>query len=896
MKTPLNGLRVLICLVISCSFLSADEKGSVTKSMIHPDYVWKRIHIRWGINTRTKQVWDGYAQIDSGSILKVNPFIRGDLLDDSKLVTETSWKSETHSDVEGIFLTVYAPASAHIDIVTKTHSFSFTIEDIQKKQKFCEMDGDIEIQDQTEELLFRIKGLEYGKYGSGSATISPTMAYVDSVGTWTLTYDAGEEGIPVGGGIRISWHFTRSWGKPQFTNTRAFNFVTAKTTGDATLDYQSKHRGLFEYPFTQGRVLVRVLDRPLEPGDQIVVVLGDTSEGSPGFQTPVISEKHFTFRIESCTEVPKGGFPVYRRLKKLPTLQIKTHQQPKRFFAVAPSTVNMNKPFVLKLVVEDKYRNTVENYTGDVTLFAQSTRRRERLGTFTFTKQHLGILTIENLKLPSEGVCKIIAEGNRGLSGESNPVLCQSEDMNNLYWGELHGHTGYSDGYGSAENYFTFARSKAALDFAAITDHDVELDAPDYRVSEMWEEVNKAVARFNNVPHFLTLLAYEWSPARITETTKYPYGDHNVFYFQNKGYIFPTGNERSNTLQKLYRRLKELPLETMVKVIPHVGGAIGNWEIHDPELEPLGEIYSVHGSFEQFGQIALDKGYRVGFVGAADAHNGQIGGFPPGNSANHFVHGGLTGIYAKELTRKSLYEAISNRKVFATTGKRIIVDFNINGNNMGEEITVPGTPEIKAFAIGEKPIWKIELIKNGKVIHSVVNSFDEANILTLLWQNHVERNDLIDFDKGFWSRRLRGVLWQGKLVSSVGGLKLLSPRSFDYPKDRILAASADSILWQSETRGDYDGIEIQVQDLSSPITLSFVAREISTVASATGFRLRGQNLQRRKFKITPAEVPASGQQLQVGPSDFVTVIKGEPPDTQLTIDFTDTGLMRLENY
>ena len=66
------------------------------------------------------------------------------------------------------------------------------------------------------------------------------------------------------------------------------------------------------------------------------------------------------------------------------------------------------------------------------------------------------------------------------------------------------------------------------------------------------------------------------------------------------------------------------PSETMVKLIPHVGGAIKNWEIHHSGFETLGEIYSVHGSFEYFGQIALEKGYRIGFVGAADAHNGRI--------------------------------------------------------------------------------------------------------------------------------------------------------------------------------------------------------------------------------------------------------------------------------
>ena len=125
---------------------------------------------------------------------------------------------------------------------------------------------------------------------------------------------------------------------------------------------------------------------------------------------------------------------------------------------------------------------------------------------------------------------------------------------------------------------------------------------------------------------------------------------------------------------------------------------------------------------------------------------------------------------------------------------------------------------------------------------------------------------------------------------------LITPSSFDYPKDRILEASADSILWKSETRGDYDGVEVRVHDPVLPVTLSLVTREISTFASSAGFRLTGENLQRQKFTIIPSEIPASGMQLQIGTSDFVNVIKGESFLEQLSIDFTDTGLMRPENY
>ncbi len=40
-----------------------------------------------------------------------------------------------------------------------------------------------------------------------------------------------------------------------------------------------------------------------------------------------------------------------------------------------------------------------------------------------------------------------------------------------LYWGDIHGHTGFSDGYGLPGKYLERARHEQRLDFAAISDY-----------------------------------------------------------------------------------------------------------------------------------------------------------------------------------------------------------------------------------------------------------------------------------------------------------------------------------------------------------------------------------------------------------------------------------------
>jgi len=58
-----------------------------------------------------------------------------------------------------------------------------------------------------------------------------------------------------------------------------------------------------------------------------------------------------------------------------------------------------------------------------------------------------------------------------GFAAESNPLVVLPQTPRVL-WGDLHGHSNLSDGSGSAEDYFRYARDIAGLDLAVLTDHD----------------------------------------------------------------------------------------------------------------------------------------------------------------------------------------------------------------------------------------------------------------------------------------------------------------------------------------------------------------------------------------------------------------------------------------
>jgi len=142
---------------------------------------------------------------------------------------------------------------------------------------------------------------------------------------------------------------------------------------------------------------------------------------------------------------------------------------------------------------------------------------------------------------------------------------------------------------------------------------------------------------------------------------------------------------------------------------------------------PFVEIYSRHGGSEgsagPFGmyhdmgprdyggtmEAGLRRGFRFGVVASSDSHAGHPGGFGDGRMA----------VLARALTRDDIWEAIRERRVYATTGANIRLDFRINGAHMGQAITDGETSRrvIEVAVEGMNQIDYVELVKNGATLH-----------------------------------------------------------------------------------------------------------------------------------------------------------------------------------
>jgi len=102
----------------------------------------------------------------------------------------------------------------------------------------------------------------------------------------------------------------------------------------------------------------------------------------------------------------------------------------------------------------------------------------------------------------------------------------------------------------------------------------------------------------------------------------------------------------------------------------------------------------------------LARGLHFGFIASGDIHNAYPNEWGKGTMA----------CYARELTRESLWDAFRQRSVYAVTGDRIRVDFEVAGHNMGSVGAAKPPYRIKLNVEGLDGLARVELLRNNEVI------------------------------------------------------------------------------------------------------------------------------------------------------------------------------------
>lgn len=319
-----------------------------------------------------------------------------------------------------------------------------------------------------------------------------------------------------------------------------------------------------------------------------------------------------------------------------------------------------------------------------------------------------------------------LTDPRSGCSASSNAVYVTTEKPSTrLYWGDPHWQTFFSDGIRCPEELYAFARDEGFLDFGAISDH---MEAVTDR---QWEYFQAVTNDYNEPGRFVTLQGQEWTHHVPEHGAP---GHRNVYYREERGPALRCTDPDCNTLAKLWTRLDSLRGIHALAIPHHPANVVMGvaWEQGwNPTYEKAVEIHSVWGNSERHaddgnplaispdtlrGEMrgrhvidALRRGYRLGFVGGGDIHDGRPGddlhneSYPPRSFRSRPE--GFTGVWVTALTREGVFDAMAERRTVATTKRRIYLDVHATGNAR--------KPTLRVKAASEEGIAQIVVVRNG---------------------------------------------------------------------------------------------------------------------------------------------------------------------------------------
>ncbi|HET8524518.1 MAG TPA: DUF3604 domain-containing protein [Thermomicrobiales bacterium] len=685
--------------------------------------------------------------------------------------------------------------------------------------------------------------------GLGEAWIDPVRTVIaGEIGTWRVSYRAGARGIAEGGRLGFAWLWPCDWERPQFDRPAGSGYASLATTGACRLS-GSFARDPAMHPWDHVTT-VKVTEAPLQPGELIQLTLGDTRQGSPGSRAQTFQENECAFHMV----VDPSGSGRWLPLSTSPTLKI-VGGPVERLIVVAPTDVVAGEAFDVTIRAEDLWNNPSASYEGTLSLVFSLC---DPVITVRVNRADRGVTRIR-VKLDRSGVVRPAVTDDRGRSAEGNPIVCHADKPRfRRYWGDPHsGQSRAGCGAGSVEEHFRFMRDVAAVDFGTHQGNCFMVS------NEDWAETCRVSREFNHPGRFVAFLGYEWSGASDVG------GDHNVLFLDDDQPIRRCSHDLLTDHSDIDTDLPHITdvydyyAGKRVLLVPHVGGRPSDLTYHSPELEPVMEIHSGHGTHEWFLADALARGYRVGFTSGSDDVMGRPGANYPGFADGRNTRGGLTAVYAMELTREGIYEALKARRTYATTGERMAIWMEADGHPLGSAYETATPPHLHCDIWSTAGLERVELFRGSERIYSapvIDRRVWQPNVLRIAWTGASARGT-------GGESKLR---WDGELTLDRGRIVSARSHGFDSASDAILTCADQLVRWRSVTALDSDGIVI-TYDAPEDTRMTFQSPSTT-------------------FTFRPDEVMAEPLIVEAGPVDRRVTVSRLPVvagPREYHVDFTD---------
>ncbi len=280
----------------------------------------------------------------------------------------------------------------------------------------------------------------------------------------------------------------------------------------------------------------------------------------------------------------------------------------------------------------------------------------------------------------------------------------------NVYYGHLHNHCNVSDGTGTADSAYNYAKNTAHLDFLSLSDHSGAISSTE------WTGIQAAADAYNEPGVFTAFRGFEWSSSGV-------YG--HVTVINSADYC--TTASPVNTFPALCDWLNQ---RECVAFFNHPGRENGGgtefshfsvtpstrisgmelWNKNDAFSDYYyNDGYRSNDGNKGYYDEALARGWRIGASGSEDNHWGNWGNYNNCRLA----------VLANANTREEIYNALKAKRFFSTLDKNIALSFNIDGSEMGSTLLPGSYPVVIQASDGDGEMFtQVKLVKNGTVLNT----------------------------------------------------------------------------------------------------------------------------------------------------------------------------------
>ena len=283
---------------------------------------------------------------------------------------------------------------------------------------------------------------------------------------------------------------------------------------------------------------------------------------------------------------------------------------------------------------------------------------------------------------------------------EAKPTQTAQHDGGDLklFWADTHVHSAFSpDAEGELDELANFARDQAGLDVLTVIDNDYY---PHKALTEAEWRIHQDLAEhFFEKGRFVWMPGYEYTYHRSDLSPDF---NHRCVVFARRGPLHRRIDPEADTDTKMIAALKAAD----AMAYPHHC----TYQIVDSVVERNVEVVSSWRTCLEetdFTIRQLQAGRLLGFIGSSDTHRAVPG-----------LAGARTGIFAEELTPEALFEAYRLRRLIATQGHNVFIDFRVDDAFIGGQVRCSSGPRVTARVVTPESLERVDLIRNGEVILS----------------------------------------------------------------------------------------------------------------------------------------------------------------------------------